>query len=110
MNENMTVEFSGTVEEVVFSNADNHYAVIFLLNEKESPIVFMLWGGNARAKKALITNPRHLVLECAHPSPLSAYAGFFGCGHFTSANDFLLKNKLSPIKWEQINDFNEKDT
>ena len=84
--------------------------IISLLNEKESPIVFMLWGGNARAKKALITNPRHLVLECAHPSPLSAYAGFFGCGHFTSANDFLLKNKLSPIKWEQINDFNEKDT
>ena len=84
--------------------------IISLLNEKESPIVFMLWGGNARAKKALITNPRHLVLECAHPSPLSAYAGFFGCGHFASANDFLLKNKLSPIKWEQINDFNEKDT
>ena len=84
--------------------------IISLMNEKERPVVFILWGGNARAKKSLITNKRHLILECAHPSPLSAYAGFFGCGHFASANDFLLKNKLSPIKWEQINDFNEKDT
>ena len=83
--------------------------IISIINEKEEPVVFMLWGGNARVKKALITNSRHLVLECAHPSPLSAYSGFFGCGHFISANDFLVKNKLPPIKWEQINDFNEKE-
>ena len=79
--------------------------IISLINEKEKPVVFMLWGGNARAKKALITNPNHLVLECAHPSPLSAYAGFFGCGHFASANDFLAKNNLPVIEWDKINDY-----
>ena len=79
--------------------------IISLINEKNSPVVFMLWGGNARAKKALITNKNHLVLECAHPSPLSAYAGFFGCGHFAKANDFLASNGLEPIHWECINEY-----
>lgn len=74
--------------------------IIELLNEREKPIVFMLWGGNARAKKKLITNPRHLVLECAHPSPLSAYNGFFGCRHFSKANAFLEANGLGGINWE----------
>lgn len=83
--------------------------IISIVNKKETPVVFMLWGGNARSKKSLITNPKHLVLECAHPSPLSAYAGFFGCGHFASANDFLLKNQLLPINWAQINDYIKKD-
>ena len=83
--------------------------IISIVNKKETPVVFMLWGGNARSKKSLITNPRHLVLECAHPSPLSAYAGFFGCGHFASANDFLLKNALLSIDWAQINDYIKKD-
>lgn len=78
--------------------------IIQIINEKEEPVVFMLWGGNARAKKALITNKNHLVLECAHPSPLSAYNGFFGCGHFKKANDFLTDQGLSPIAWELIND------
>ena len=73
--------------------------IIELVNQKESAVVFMLWGSNARAKKALITNPRHLVLECAHPSPLSAYAGFFGCNHFVMANEFLKKNGLAEINW-----------
>ena len=71
--------------------------IISLVNEKSEPTVFMLWGGNARAKKALIKNPAHLVLECAHPSPLSAYNGFFGCNHFKTANEFLKKNGLSEI-------------
>lgn len=78
--------------------------IIQIINEKEEPVVFMLWGGNARAKKSLITNKNHLVLECAHPSPLSAYNGFFGCGHFKKANDFLTDQGLSPIVWELIND------
>ena len=78
--------------------------IIQIINEKEEPVVFMLWGGNARAKKSLITNKNHLVLECAHPSPLSAYNGFFGCGHFKKANDFLIDQGLSPIAWELIND------
>ncbi|MBQ9084411.1 MAG: uracil-DNA glycosylase [Clostridia bacterium] len=77
--------------------------IIDLLNKKESPVVFLLWGGNARAKKALINNPRHLVLECAHPSPLSAYSGFFGCRHFSKANQFLASNGANVIDWSNIN-------
>ncbi len=73
--------------------------IVTLVNEKDSPVVFLLWGSNARSKKALITNPRHLILECAHPSPLSAYHGFFGCGHFVKANAFLSAHGLSPIDW-----------
>jgi len=74
--------------------------VISLMNEKESPVVFLLWGANARAKKALITNPRHLILETVHPSPLSAYNGFFGCKHFSKCNDFLQKSGQKPIEWQ----------
>ena len=75
--------------------------IISLVNESERPVVFMLWGGHARAKRALITGSHHLVLECAHPSPLSAYAGFFGCGHFRRANEFLASRGLSEIDWEK---------
>lgn len=73
--------------------------IIRLLNQRETPMVFLLWGGNARKKQPLITNPAHLVLTCAHPSPLSAYNGFFGCGHFKTCNDFLIQQGLSPIDW-----------
>lgn len=75
-------------------------AVIKAVNEQDRPIVYFLWGGNARSKKALITNPKHLVLETVHPSPLSAYNGFFGCNHFKMANDFLEKNGINPIDWK----------
>lgn len=75
--------------------------IIELLDKKSEPVVFLLWGGNARAKKALIRNPAHLVLECAHPSPLSAYNGFFGCGHFVKANEFLKNHGLSTIDWSR---------
>lgn len=73
--------------------------IIKLLNEREESMVFLLWGANAKAKQVLITNPNHLVLTAAHPSPFSAYNGFFGCRHFSKANDFL-KNTLGPIDWE----------
>lgn len=73
--------------------------VIELLNKREQPIVFLLWGGNARSKAKLITNPQHLILQCAHPSPLSAYNGFFGCGHFIKANEFLKSQGIEPIDW-----------
>lgn len=73
--------------------------IIELLNWHDTPIVFMLWGSNARSKKALITNERHLILETVHPSPLSAYGGFFGCKHFSKANDFLIQNGLKAIDW-----------
>ena len=78
--------------------------IISLMNEKERPVVFILWGGNARSKKALITNPNHLVLECAHPSPLSAYAGFFGSRHFSKANEFLKFKGEPEIDWSRINE------
>lgn len=81
-------------------------SIISKINGKNSPVVFMLWGSNARSKKALISSPKHLILECAHPSPLSAYAGFFGCNHFLRANQFLSDNSLQPIDWSQINDYN----
>ena len=81
--------------------------IISLINEKDESVVFMLWGGNARAKKALITSPKHLILECAHPSPLSAYSGFFGCGHFLKANEFLSSHGRVPIEWNKINDYTE---
>ena len=74
-------------------------SIIRKLNAREQPIVFILWGGNARSKKSLITNRQHLILECPHPSPLSAYAGFFGCRHFSKCNDFLTKHGIQPIDW-----------
>lgn len=77
-------------------------AIIVKLNQKETPVVFLLWGANARNKKKLITNPRHLILESVHPSPLSAYNGFFGNHHFSKTNDFLTKNGQKPIDWRII--------
>ena len=73
--------------------------VIKLLNEREKPIVFMLWGNDAKSKENLITNPVHLVLKSAHPSPLSARNGFFGCRHFSQANEFLRAVGRSEIDW-----------
>ena len=69
------------------------------LNEDSKPKVFLLWGSYARSKKVMITNPAHLISESAHPSPLSAYRGFFGNGHFKKANDFLVSNGMDPIIW-----------
>ena len=78
--------------------------VIKQLNESQRPIVFLLWGGNARSKKAYITNKHHLVLETVHPSPLSAYGGFFGCKHFSRANEFLKSTGQEPINWNSVNE------
>ena len=75
-------------------------AAIRILNKEDRPICFMLWGGPARAKRSLLDNPRHLILEAPHPSPLSAYRGFFGCRHFSRANDFLVRNGLEAIDWQ----------
>jgi len=74
--------------------------IIRQLNERRDPIVFLLWGNNARAKKELITNPRHYVLETVHPSPLSASRGFMGCGHFKKTNEILISHLKSPIDWQ----------
>ncbi|MFB5066933.1 MAG: uracil-DNA glycosylase [Candidatus Wallacebacter cryptica] len=74
--------------------------VIELLNKKNTPVVFLLWGNNAKRKAEAITNPSHLVLTAAHPSPLSASRGFFGCRHFSQTNRFLTSCGLEPIKWQ----------
>ena len=74
-------------------------SIINHLNRRDTPMVFLLWGANAGAKSALITNPSHLVLKCAHPSPLSAYNGFFGCRHFSKANKYLSYFGLREIDW-----------
>lgn len=74
--------------------------IIQKLNEKNQPVVFILWGANARNKKQYITNPIHLIIESVHPSPLSAYNGFFGSKPFSKTNHFLIKNNLEPIDWQ----------
>ena len=74
-------------------------SVISLLSEQKEHLVFLLWGGNARSKKPLIDRGKHLVLECAHPSPLSAYSGFFGCRHFSKTNAYLSEHGIAPIDW-----------
>ena len=74
--------------------------VIEELNKKEDPVVFLLWGANAKNKAKVITNPRHIKLETVHPSPLSAFGGFFGCKHFSKTNQILLDNGLIPIDWQ----------
>ena len=73
--------------------------VIKKLNEKETPVVFILWGSFARSKKKYITNKRHYIIESAHPSPLSAFNGFFGSKPFSKTNNFLISQGLDPIDW-----------
>lgn len=75
-------------------------AIISTVNEQERPIVFMLWGRPAQQKIPMLTNPKHLILKAPHPSPLSAYRGFFGCKHFSQANAFLKENGVEPIDWQ----------
>ncbi len=75
-------------------------SVIKALNEQDRPIVYFLWGRPAQMKKSMLNNPKQLVLTAPHPSPLSAYRGFFGCKHFSQANEFLQANGIAPIDWQ----------
>lgn len=75
-------------------------AVIRAVNEQDRPIVYLLWGRPAQSKIPMLTNPKHLILKAPHPSPLSAYRGFFGCKHFSRCNDFLKENGVDPIDWQ----------
>lgn len=75
-------------------------AVIKILNEQDRPIVYLLWGNPAQKKAIVVNNPKQLLLKAPHPSPLSAYRGFFGCHHFSIANEFLVENGLEPIDWQ----------
>lgn len=74
--------------------------IIQLLNEKDETVIFLLWGTPAKKKQSLITNPKHVVLTAVHPSPLSAYRGFFGCGHFKKVNEILESQGRAPIDWQ----------
>ncbi len=75
-------------------------AIIKAVNEQDRPIVYMLWGKPAQSKISMLNNPKHLILKAPHPSPLSAYRGFFGCKHFSQANNFLKNNGVEPIDWQ----------
>ncbi len=75
-------------------------AAIKVVNEQDRPIVFLLWGSFAQKKAEMLTNPKHLILKAPHPSPLSAYRGFFGCRHFSKTNEFLIANGIKPIDWQ----------
>ena len=75
-------------------------AAIKILNEQDRPMVFILWGRPAQMKKSMLDNPKHLILEAPHPSPLSAYRGFFGSRPFSKTNAFLEANGLTPIDWQ----------
>ena len=75
-------------------------AVIQAVNEQDRPIVYLLWGKPAQSKIPMLNNPKHLILKAPHPSPLSAFRGFFGCKHFSQTNNFLIENGLEPIDWQ----------
>lgn len=88
---------SGSHKEAGWQTFTNK--AIGLVNQQDRPIAFLLWGSYARNKRSLITNDKHLVLEAAHPSPLSAHNGFFGCKHFSQTNAFLIEHDIEPIDW-----------
>ncbi|MBO5259122.1 MAG: uracil-DNA glycosylase [Agathobacter sp.] len=75
-------------------------AIIRAVNEQDRAVVYMLWGRPAQSKIPMLDNPKHLILKAPHPSPLSAYRGFFGCKHFSQANEFLVQNGMEPIDWQ----------
>ena len=75
-------------------------AIIQEVNKIDRPVVYLLWGRPAQSKIAMLNNPKHLILKAPHPSPLSAYRGFFGCKHFSQTNEFLVSNGLEPIDWQ----------
>ena len=98
-----------TVLTVRAHNANSHAGrgweiftdkVIETLNKSDQPLVFLLWGKPAQSKIKLLNNPKHLILTAPHPSPLSSYRGFFGCKHFSKANNYLEKHNLTPIDWQ----------
>ena len=97
LNSVLTVEKdkAASHKDLVLEILTNH--IIKLLNMKETPIVFILWGNFAKKKKVYITNKKHLIIESPHPSPFSAYTGFFGSKPFSKTNNFLIKNNIEPI-------------
>lgn len=99
LNASLTVEQNKPMSHSKIGWHEFTNSVIYTLSQKKEKLVFMLWGGFAKSKIELIDTKKHLVLTAAHPSPLSAYNGFFGCKHFSKANAWLQKNDISPIDW-----------
>lgn len=99
LNNQLTVEQGKPMSHKNLGWETFTYAVISEISKNASPCVFMLWGKPAQSKIPLIDKSRHLVLTAPHPSPLSAYSGFFGCKHFSLANDFLVMHGITPVSW-----------
>jgi uracil-DNA glycosylase len=102
LNATLTVQHASAGSHQKKGWEDFTDAVIRAINEKHDNVAFMLWGSYAQKKGNFIDRRKHLVLEAAHPSPLSAYRGFLGCGHFKKANEYLAKHGHTPIKWQEI--------
>lgn len=99
LNASLTVQAATPMSHAKIGWADFTDATIKKISELRENVVFLLWGKFAQEKQALIDETRHFVLKAAHPSPLSAYNGFFGCRHFSKTNEYLVKNGLTPIDW-----------
>ena len=100
LNNSLTVRQSSANSHSNIGWKEFTNAVARLYNDRKKPIIFMLWGNNAKEKMKIITNPHHIIMTAAHPSPLSASRGFFGCGHFKTANKILERNGDMPIDWQ----------
>lgn len=100
LNASLTVRANEPMSHARIGWAQFTDTVIQTISQQKQHVVFLLWGKFAREKKALIDTSKHLVLEAAHPSPLSAHNGFLGCRHFSRANDYLVKNGIDPIDWK----------
>lgn len=100
LNTILTVRAHGAMSHSRIGWEEFTNAAIEALNKSDRPLVFMLWGKPAQAKEVMLTNSNHLILKAPHPSPLSAYRGFFGCRHFSKANEFLTAHGETPIDWQ----------
>jgi uracil-DNA glycosylase len=99
LNASLTVKANEPMSHAKIGWADFTDGVIRKISEQKENVVFMLWGRFAQEKQALIDETKHLVLKAAHPSPFSAFSGFFGCKHFSKANQYLMSNGIDPIDW-----------
>ena len=100
LNASLTVRAGEPMSHAKIGWANFTDAVIKTISDKKEHVVFMLWGKFAQEKRVLIDEKKHLVLRSVHPSPLSAHAGFFGCRHFSKANEYLMKHGLDPVDWK----------
>lgn len=99
LNASLTVEMNKPMSHSKIGWHEFTNSVIHILSQKKDKLVFLLWGGFAKSKAELIDTQKHCVLTAAHPSPLSAHNGFFGCKHFSKTNEWLQKNAMQPIDW-----------